>query len=213
MILFWKKHTLPRHHVNTTLRRMLIIVGAKPRQAPPYCIHLSQWGWQITRRSRSNKHTCLGCSRTHTHTHMVLIMQRTAAGVWKSWENGWWNRANQLPPEPAPVCLYLLLTASQWEVIMENIYISYYVQVSKRNRRRARRNTRSLYFLPVKSRGKVNMDDFFIFWTARMFVGEVYSTEIIQICVYYTSCFNSANPVVMKTHAHLHTCLTHTHAQ
>lgn len=105
-------------------------------------------------------------THTHTHactrnTHMVLIMQRTAAGVWKSWENGSWNRANQLPPEPAPVCLYLPLTASQWEVIMENIYISYYVQVSKRNRRRARRKSRSLYFLPVKSRGKVNMDDFF----------------------------------------------------
>lgn len=139
---------------------MLIIVPAKPRQAPPYCIHLSQWGWQITRGSRSNKHTSPRAhARTCTrNTHMVLIMRRTAAGVWKSWENGWWNRANQLPPEPAPVCLYLLLTASQWEVIMENIYRSYYVQVSKRNR-----NSRSLYSLPVKSRSKVNMDDFFFF--------------------------------------------------
>lgn len=47
-----------------------------------------------------------------------------------------------------------------------------------------------------------------------MFVGEVYSTEIMQMWVYYTSCFNSANPCCYEdTRPLTHVPHTHTHTR
>lgn len=60
--------------------------------------------WQATRSEfviTANMHFNDTHVHTHVHTsscaHTVLIFLRTAAGVWKPWENGLWNQANQLP--------------------------------------------------------------------------------------------------------------------
>lgn len=50
-----------------------------------------------------------------------------------------------------------------------------------------------------------------IWFFACMFVTEVYSTEIMQIRVYYTPYPNSLNPVIIKTHIHHEENHTHTH--
>lgn len=86
------------------------------KRACQYTVHSAYTPYLFVSERHKGRVWTVRCKNTHSHntrTHMVLIMWRTAAGVWKSWENGSWNQANQLPLQPAPVCLYLLLTISQ----------------------------------------------------------------------------------------------------